>query len=100
VVELPDGRFVASMQLAAKQSLELFEADFSYVGVLYRDLTVLPSPGSLDVLENGNLIVCTLVLNACEQLSIDGNTAERVGSRSLISESSLIRQPTAVRVLP
>ncbi len=100
VVELPDGRFVASMQIAAKQSLELFESDFSYIGVLYRDLAVLPSPGSMDVLDNGDLIVCTLVLNACEQLRIDGNLAERVGTRSLISESSLIRQPTTVRVLP
>lgn len=100
VVELPDGRFVASMQIAAKQSLELFDSDFSHIGVLYRNLAVLPTPGSLDILANGDLIVCTLVLNACEQLTIDGNIAERVGTRSLISESSLIRQPTTVRVLP
>ncbi|MCC7404773.1 MAG: hypothetical protein IT288_10280 [Bdellovibrionales bacterium] len=100
IAELPDGRFVVSVQAAAYNSLELFDSSFTYVGQLYKDTNVMLVPGALAVLESGNLMVCSTALNTCEEIQITGNSGTRVGSQAFISDASLMRQPTAVVVAP
>jgi hypothetical protein len=100
IVELPDGRFVVSLQNTTFHSLELFSSTFVHVGQLYRNTAEMITPGALAVLENGNIIVCSTALNTCEQIAISGNTGTRVGTSAFISNASLMRQPTAVVVAP
>ncbi len=100
IVELTDGRFVVSYQLAAYQSLELFNSSFTYVGQLYKSSSDLLMPGALALLNNGNILACTSALNTCEEISVSGNTGSRVGTRALISDASLMRQPVSVVVAP
>lgn len=100
IVELADGRFVVSVQAAALQSLELFSSSFAYVGQLYKNTTHLINPGPLARMSNGSILACTSTTNTCEEISISGNTGTRVGSQALISDASLMRQPTAVVIAP
>lgn len=100
IVELADGRFVVSVQAAALQSLELFSSSFVYIGQLYKNTTHLINPGPLALMSNGNVLACTSTTNTCEEISITGSTGTRVGSQALISDSSLMRQPTAVVIAP
>ena len=100
IVELADGRFVVSVQTAAFQSLELFSSSFAFIGRLYKNTTHLINPGPLALMSNGNVLACTSTTNTCEEISISGSTGTRVGSQALISDSSLMRQPTAVVIAP
>ncbi len=100
MIELSDGRFVATFQAATHRSLELFNSNFGYVGQLYRNSSVLMTPTSLAQKANGNLVVCDTSYNVCEEFSIQGVTASRVGTVPLIGNASVMRQPTRVLVVP
>ncbi len=100
IVELPDGRFVVSYNIASLNSLEIFDSSFNHLGQLLRNTTILPTPGALAVLENGDVLACTTVLNTCERIAIDGITGSRVGTSAFIGDASRIRQPTSVQVVP
>ena len=100
IVELPDGRFVLSVQAAANNSLELFSSSFAYVGQLYRNTAVVNTPGAMTVLKNGDVMVCSTAFNTCERIAISGNIGTRVGSQAFISNASLMRQPTAAVTAP
>jgi hypothetical protein len=100
IVELPDGRFVVSYQIAAANSLELFDSSFVRVGTLYSNPAVLMTPSALEVLENGDLLACSQAYNTCERFAISGNLATRVGDRAFISNTSLVRQATKVIRVP
>lgn len=100
MIELSDGRFVASFQTATKRSLELFNSSFGYIGQLYRDTSVLMTPTSLAQKANGNIIACDSSYNVCEEFKIDGTTATRVGTTSLIDDAAVMRQPVNILVVP
>ena len=97
IVELPNGNFVVSMQIT--HSLEMFGPTGTYLGRAFLDTTVLQTPSAMALLKNGNIIVCSTAFDNCEQFSINGITATRVGSKAFISDD-LIRQPTDVLVIP
>jgi hypothetical protein len=98
VAELPDGRFVVNSRVT--HGLYLYSSTFTYVGVLYLDTNILNSPSGMAVLANGNLLVCGTSFNTCEEFSISGNTATKVGVSALINNISAVRQPQSVMVIP
>lgn len=100
MIELSDGRFVATFQAATHRSVELFNSSFGYVGQLYRNTSVLMTPTSIAQKANGNLVVCDTSYNVCEELAIQGTTATRVGTAPLIANSAAMRQPLNVLVVP
>ena len=100
IVELADGRFVISVQAAASNSLELFSSSFAYIGQFYKDATVLQSPGPLTLLKNGDILACSTAINSCERIAVSGDVGTRVGSHAFISDSSRMRQPTAIVAVP
>lgn len=100
ILELPDGRFLVSYQIAAHQTIQLYNSSFGYVGELFRDTTVLQGISALARLSNGDILACNTTFNTCERLRISGNTATRVGTTAFIDDASKIRQPTDVLVVP
>lgn len=98
VVELPDGRFVVNSRVT--HGLYLYSSTFTYIGVLYLDTTILNTPSGMTVLGNGNILVCSTSFNNCEEFSISGNSATRVGTSALIDNISAARQPLSVMVVP
>lgn len=100
IVELPDGRFVVSYNVANVMGLYLYSSSFSLVGTLYANTSVINSVSSMATLSNGDILACSSTLNVCERFSISGNTASRVGSSSFISDAGRVRQPTDVVVVP
>jgi hypothetical protein len=100
IVELADGRFVVSVQNTGYHSLELFDSNFNYIGEFYKDSSVLLFPGAMDLLANGDIVVCSTILNTCEQITVSGDTGSRVGTKALIGDASLMRQPVSIRVVP
>jgi hypothetical protein len=98
VVELPDGRFVVNSRVT--HGLYLYSSTFTYVGVLYLNSSILNTPSAMTVLGNGNIAVCSTSFNNCEEFSISGNTATRVGTSALINNTSAIRQPLSIMVVP
>jgi hypothetical protein len=98
VVELDDGRFVMNGRTA--NALYLFNSSFAYIGVLYQNTAVLQAPTSLVKLSNGNIMACNTTFNTCEQFSISGSSATRVGSTAFIDNASVMRQPTGAAVIP
>lgn len=98
VLELDDGRFVISARVP--NALYLYNADRSYVGVLYSNTTLMQGPSALAQLPNGNILACNTTFNTCEQLAISGNSATRVGSKAYIDNASAMRQPMKVIVVP
>ncbi len=100
IVELPDGRFAISYNIASLDSIEIFDANFAHLGQLYKNSTLMPRPGSMAVFPNGDILVCSTSINVCERLTINGIVATRVGDRAFIGDGSLMRQPTSVLIVP
>lgn len=98
VVELPDGRFVVNSRVT--HGLYLYSSTFTYIGVVYLNTSILNTPSGMTVLGNGNILVCSTSFNNCEEFSISGNTATRVGTSALINNISAARQPLSVMVVP
>ncbi len=100
ILELPDGRFIISYQIAASQSLELYSSTFVRVGTLFLDTSVLQGISAMTLLDDGTILACSTTFNLCEKLLISGNTATRVGTTPFIDDVGKIRQPTDVVVVP
>ena len=100
VEELTDGRFLVTSQIANNGSVLLYNANFSFVTRAFQDLQLLRTPSSITTLKNGNYLICCTTYNTCEEFSLSGNSLTRVGVQSLISNTSLVRQPTKVLVVP
>ena len=98
VVELSDGRFAVNSRVTS--GIYLYNTTFSYVGVLYLNTGVINMPSSMAVLQNNNLLVCNTNFNTCEELSISGDTASRVGTTALINNVAAMRQPLSTMVIP
>jgi hypothetical protein len=98
VVELSDGSFVINSRIT--HGLYLYNSSLVYQGVLYLNTTIMSAPSAMTLLNNGNLLVCNTNYNTCEEFSISGLTATRVGSRALIDNVSAVRQPMSVMVIP
>ena len=98
IVELSDGRFVVNSRTT--NGIYLYNSSFTYVGVLYLDVTVINQPSSMSLLKNNNLLVCNTNFNTCEELAISGNTASRIGTTALINNAGAVRQPLASMVVP
>lgn len=98
IVELPDGRFVVNSRVT--HGLYLYSSTFTYIGVLYLDTSILNTPSGMTVLGNGNILVCSTSFNNCEEFSISGNSATRVGTSALINNVSAARQPLSIMVIP
>jgi len=100
MIELKDGRFAALHQVAATPAIEIFNSSFGYVGRAYSNASILRTPNSIAQRESGNLIVCDTTYNTCEEFTLSGITATRVGASSLIADPSNMRQPLKVLVVP
>ncbi len=100
ILELSDGRFLISVQNAALNSIELYTSSFVRVGQFYRDTTVLQGISALAQAADGSVIACSTFFNTCEKLQVVGDTGVRVGSRALIDNSTVMRQPTDILVVP
>jgi len=98
VVELPDGRFAVNSRVTS--GIYLYSSTLAYIGVLYLDTTIINMPSSMALLQNNDLLVCNTNFNTCEELSISGNSASRVGTTALINNVAAMRQPMATMVIP
>lgn len=98
IVELDDGRFLVSNQVT--HALELYNSSFTYVAQAYLNTSVMITPGAMAKLADGSVLVCSTALNTCERFTISGNALTRVGTQAMISDASLMRQPTSVTVMP
>lgn len=100
ITELSDGRFVISYQIAAAQSLQIYDSSFTYIGQYYLNTTILPSPNTIARTHDNFVIACTLSLNTCEKFQTIGSSGVRVGSTAFIADASTMRQPTDILVVP
>ncbi|MCB0347793.1 MAG: hypothetical protein KDD37_03115, partial [Bdellovibrionales bacterium] len=100
ILELPDGRFLISYQIAAVQGIELYSSTFVRIGTFFQNSTLLQNISSMALLANGNVLACSSTFNVCEQLAISGSVGVRVGSSAFIDDASRVRQPTDVVVVP
>ncbi len=100
ILELSDGRFLVSVQAAALNSIELYSANFTYIGQFFRDTTILQNISAMAQMNDGSVLACSTTFNTCEKLQIVGSAGVRVGSRAYIDAASVMRQPTDVLVVP
>jgi hypothetical protein len=98
VVELSDGTFVVNSRIT--HGLYHYSATFTYLGVMYLNTSILNMPSGMSLLTNENLIVCSTSFNNCEEFSIAGSVATRVGTSALINNVSAARQPLSIMVVP
>jgi hypothetical protein len=100
IVELSDGRFVIAFSAAAIQGLEIYSSSFVRIGTFYRNSAVLPLPYTVTETHDGSVLSCSSTFNTCEKFQVVGSTGVRIGSSAFIGDTSLIRQPTDVVVIP
>ncbi len=100
IVELPDGRFLVSVQIAAQNSIEIYNSSFVRIQQFYRDLTVLQAISAMALTPDGNVLACSSSFNTCEKIQVVGNSGVRMGSSAFIDDVSVMRQPTDILVVP
>jgi hypothetical protein len=100
ILELSDGRFLVAIQAVALNSIEMYSANFTYIGRFFSDPTILQGISALTQMTDGTVLACNTTFNTCEKIQIMGNSGVRVGSHAFIDAASVMRQPTDALVAP